>query len=75
MWYDKKCAIKKEYRVSEKTLFMISLFLGAIGIYFGIYTFRHKTKHLTFTILIPIIIFINMFIIYFIISKNLFNVI
>ncbi|MDD2627830.1 MAG: DUF1294 domain-containing protein [Clostridia bacterium] len=74
MCYDKKKSIKREYRISEKTLFMIALFLGGLGIYYGMYNFRHKTKNLHFTILIPIIIIINILTIYFILSKNVLNI-
>ncbi len=59
MYYDKLLAIKGKYRISEKSLFIIALFLGGIGIYLGMYTFRHKTKHLKFTVGIPILIIIN----------------
>ena len=59
MWYDKRQAIKGNFRVSEKTLFILAIFLGGIGIYLGMYTFRHKTKHLKFTIGIPVVICIN----------------
>lgn len=62
MLVDKKRAIKKEWRISEKALFIISILGGSIGIYIGMYTFRHKTKHLKFTLGIPIIIIIQVYI-------------
>lgn len=71
MKYDKKQAIKNNYRISEKTLFIISLLLGSVGIYIGMYMFRHKTKHAKFVICIPIIIVINLISIYYIISHVL----
>lgn len=74
MRYDKNQAIKKNYRVSEKTLFLISFLLGAIGIYTGMYIFRHKTKHMKFTVGIPIIIIINVISIYCIISHVLIKI-
>ena len=59
MKYDKVKAINNQYRVSEKTLFLIALILGGIGIYIGMYLFRHKTKHVKFTVGIPLIIILN----------------
>ena len=66
MWYDKKMAQKSMWRISEKTLFILAILLGGIGIIGGMYAFRHKTKHLKFTIGIPITILINIICIYYI---------
>ena len=66
MYIYKKKAEQNKYRISEKNLFILALILGGIGIYSGMYKFRHKTKHLKFTIFIPIIIVINFITIYFI---------
>ena len=71
MYIDKEKAKKDKYRISEKTFFVISLLLGAIGTYIGMYKFRHKTKHNLFTIGIPVMIIINIASIYYIITKNL----
>lgn len=68
MKYDKVKAINNQFRVSEKTLFLIALILGGIGIYIGIYLFRHKTKHVKFTVGIPLIIILNILTIYYLIS-------
>lgn len=68
MKYDKVKAINNQYRVSEKTPFLIALILGGIGIYIGMYLFRHKTKHVKFTVGIPLIIILNILTIYYLIS-------
>lgn len=68
MRYDKVKAINNQYRVNEKTLFLIALILGGIGIYIGMYLFRHKTKHVKFTVGIPLIIILNILTIYYLIS-------
>lgn len=68
MKYDKVKAINNQYRVSEKALFLIALILGGIGIYIGMYLFRHKTKHVKFTVGIPLIIILNILTIYYLIS-------
>lgn len=67
MYDDKKKAKNGKflYRTSEKTLFTYALFLGSLGIYAGMYKFRHKTKHKKFTIGIPIMFFINLLTIYY----------
>lgn len=66
MLYDKKQAIYHNFRISEKTIFIVSLLLGGIGTYVGMYVFRHKTKHLKFTISIPIVIILNIISIFYI---------
>lgn len=68
MKYDKVKAINNQYRVNEKTLFLIALILGGVGIYIGMYLFRHKTKHVKFTVGIPLIIILNILTIYYLIS-------
>ncbi|WP_100405064.1 DUF1294 domain-containing protein [Bacillus solitudinis] len=59
MGYDKRQAKLRNYRVSERTLFMVALLGGSLGMYGGMKTFRHKTKHRNFTIGIPCIIIIQ----------------
>ncbi len=56
MYYDKKKAIKGQWRISEATLITIAIIGGSIGVYLGMQNFRHKTKHLKFKVGIPIII-------------------
>lgn len=53
---DKKRAKKKQWRIPEKTLFLLALLGGSAGAAFGMLFFRHKTKHAAFTIGIPLII-------------------
>lgn len=71
MYIDKNKAKKGSYRISEKAIFITALLLGAVGVYIGMYKFRHKTKHTSFTVGIPLCIIINILSIYFILSKNL----
>lgn len=54
--YDKRAAIKKRRRVSERTLFAISLFGGALGVYIAMLAVRHKTKRWYFMVFLPCII-------------------
>lgn len=71
MKLDKYYAIKGKYRISEKTFFIISALLGSIGVYAGMYTFRHKTKHLNFTVMVPVLFILNILIIYAIFKYDL----
>lgn len=56
MLIDKQRAIHKEWRIPEKTLILLSIFGGSIGMLAGMSTFRHKTKHKKFTIGVPFIL-------------------
>ncbi|MFJ7829090.1 DUF1294 domain-containing protein [Peribacillus sp. NPDC097264] len=48
MGIDKKKAWKREYRISEKTLWTWAIIGGGTGAFMGMRHFRHKTKHFTF---------------------------
>ena len=63
MYVDKERAIKKEWRISEKTLLILGFFGGAIGGVLGMYLFRHKTKHNAFAFGFPILAAIQIYII------------
>ena len=56
MGIDKRRAKMMEWRIPEKTLFLITLFGGGVGTIVGMYTFRHKTKKKYFTIGLPAIL-------------------
>ena len=60
MGIDKKRAIKGNYRISEKTLWLVALFGGAVGMTVGMRFFRHKTKHLHFKLGLPTLAFIHL---------------
>lgn len=53
---DKKRAIRHLWRISEKALFSCCLLGGSLGIWTGMYVFRHKTKHWYFVIGVPFIL-------------------
>ena len=54
MGIDKRRAIKKNWRIPEKTLISLALLGGGIGAFLGMLLFHHKTKHLKFILLVPI---------------------
>ena len=59
MGLDKWKARKQAWRISEKTLFLISILGGSIGSIAGMYTFHHKTKHWYFVIGMPLILIVQ----------------
>lgn len=53
MGWDKRCARRGHWRVSEKALFLSAILMGAIGGTLGMKIFRHKTKHWYFKLFFP----------------------
>ncbi len=60
MVIDKNRSRRGKDRISEGALFFWAVFFGGIGIYFGMFAFRHKTKKWYFYIGIPLIIIQNL---------------
>lgn len=54
MWQDKQRAIRQQWRIPERTLLLLSLFGGFIGIYLGKQHFRHKTQRWYFSLTVII---------------------
>lgn len=54
--YDKYRAIRHQWRVPERTLFLAALIGGSLGAYAGMHVFRHKTRHLKFRAGLPVIL-------------------
>lgn len=52
---DKERAKRNQYRISERTLWMMALLGGAIGGVLGMQLFRHKTQHLSFRFGFPLL--------------------
>lgn len=48
---DKLLAVKKLFRISEYSLFILAIFGGGIGSLLGMKVFHHKTKKLVFWII------------------------
>jgi uncharacterized membrane protein YsdA (DUF1294 family) len=59
MGIDKKKAIKHQYRIQEKTLWLVAWFGGAVGTTIGMQVYRHKTKHVSFKIGFPLLAIID----------------
>lgn len=47
-------------RISEGMLFFMASFLGSIGVYLGMFAFRHKTRKWYFILGIPFLILQNL---------------
>lgn len=56
MGVDKHRAQKYEWRIPERTLFVVALLGGSLGAVLGMYLWRHKTKHWYFVIGMPLIL-------------------
>lgn len=61
--HDKSAARKNKWRVSEKTLFILSAAGAGLSIYLTMHLIRHKTLHKRFMIGIPVIIVIELLLI------------
>ena len=59
MWSDKQKAKKDQFRIPEKTLFLVAILGGAFGTTYGMYQFHHKTKHWYFKYGMPTILVIE----------------
>ena len=59
MGIDKRKAIKNEWRIPEKRLFLYSLLGGSLGTWTGMYFWGHKTRKFPFIIGMPLILFIH----------------
>jgi uncharacterized membrane protein YsdA (DUF1294 family) len=60
MGVDKKKARNGEYRISERTLWIVAVIGGGTGAYLGMKQFRHKTKHASFKWGLPVLMVIQL---------------
>ncbi|WP_230852577.1 DUF1294 domain-containing protein [Acholeplasma laidlawii] len=66
---DKERAKKGQWRIKEKHLLLLSVFMGSIGGLMGLYVVRHKTKHWYFIVINWLSFFLHLYLIYFIYSQ------
>ncbi|UNL84452.1 DUF1294 domain-containing protein [Priestia koreensis] len=59
MWTDKRRAIRHEWRIAEKTIWIVSIVFGALGTTIGMFACRHKTKHVQFKLGLPLLAIID----------------
>lgn len=70
MGVDKSRAKRSAWRIPERTLFLLAAFGGSIGVWGGMYAFRHKTKHMSFVLGIPLILVVHLLLILMLSIKN-----
>lgn len=56
---DKMKAKTHQWRISEKSLFLLAICGGSLGAICGMRFFHHKTKHRQFTLGLPVILIIQ----------------
>ena len=56
MAYDKRCAQRGKWRVSEKALFAAAACFGGLGGVLGMTLCRHKTRHWYFRVFFPLML-------------------
>lgn len=54
MGADKRRAEQNEWRIRERTLFLVAALFGGLGASAGMFFFRHKTKHWYFRAFFPL---------------------
>ena len=65
MGVDKRKAIKHQWRISEKTLWITAIIGGSIGAIIGMRFFKHKTKHQLFTVGMPLILVVQVVLLFY----------
>ena len=59
MGIDKKRAKRGEWRIKEKTLFLVTALFGGLGGTLGMFLLRHKTKHWYFRLGFPVLLIVQ----------------
>lgn len=59
MAIDKSKAVRHRWRIPEKTLFLVAIIGGSVGVWIGMYACRHKTKHASFVVGVPVILILQ----------------
>lgn len=68
MWWDKRKASKQEWRVAEVTLHILGFIGGAVGVFTGMYRFRHKTQKKSFQAIAVVGLFVSLIIYWLIVD-------
>lgn len=59
MGVDKRRARQNRWRISERTLLLVSGLFGSLGGLLGMRCFHHKTKHRRFAVGIPVMLVVQ----------------
>ena len=60
MYADKRRAVRGQWRIPEKRLFLTAALGGSVGSILGMRLFRHKTKHRSFVLGMPAILLLQL---------------
>ena len=69
MWWDKRKASQHEWRVAEATLYILGFLGGAIGIFGGMFRFRHKTRKRSFQVIAVLGLVVSLIIFWFVATQ------
>ena len=59
MGHDKRSARLNKWRVSERTLFLVTACFGGLGSVLGMKVFHHKTQHWYFKVFFPVLLVVQ----------------
>lgn len=59
--WDKRAACREEWRIPEKTLFLLTALGGSVGAALAMKLFHHKTRKIKFLIFVPLCILVHGF--------------
>ena len=62
---DKRKAKKNEWRISEKTLLILTAIGGSVGAMIGMFGFHHKTRHIKFVLGVPACFALHVILLYY----------
>lgn len=65
VYVDKRKAIRHDWRIPEKTFFLLGLIGGATGIWAGMFSFHHKTRKTKFVAILLADFIFNILFLYF----------
>ena len=65
VYVDKRKAIRHDWRIPEKTFFILGLIGGASGIWAGMFSFHHKTRKTKFVVILLADLIFNLLFLYF----------
>ncbi|MCT2535056.1 DUF1294 domain-containing protein [Aquibacillus koreensis] len=69
MGIDKKRARNNQWRISEKTLWLVAFVGGSFGALIGMISYRHKTKHFSFKYGLRLLALIHILLVYYVFTK------
>ncbi|MFD1039590.1 DUF1294 domain-containing protein [Virgibacillus byunsanensis] len=67
MGIDKRKAKKQQYRIPERTFWMLAIIGGSFGSFLGMRLYHHKTKHRSFMVGMPVLMILHFIIFLYVI--------